>query len=47
VALRIVETVAAVNEQRKRAMARKVVTALDGSTEVMQRGDQRDRRLFG
>jgi UDPglucose 6-dehydrogenase len=31
VALRIVETVAAVNEQRKRAMARKVVTALDGS----------------
>jgi UDPglucose 6-dehydrogenase len=29
--LRIVETVAAVNEQRKRAMARKVVTALDGS----------------
>jgi UDPglucose 6-dehydrogenase len=31
VALRIVEAVAAVNEQRKRAMARKVVTALDGS----------------
>jgi UDPglucose 6-dehydrogenase len=31
VPLRIVETVAAVNEQRKRAMARKVVTALDGS----------------
>jgi UDPglucose 6-dehydrogenase len=31
VALRIVETVAAVNEQRKRAMARKVVSALDGS----------------
>jgi UDPglucose 6-dehydrogenase len=31
VALRIVETVAAVNEQRKRAMARKVITALDGS----------------
>jgi UDPglucose 6-dehydrogenase len=31
VALRIVETVAVVNEQRKRAMARKVVTALDGS----------------
>jgi len=31
VALRIVETVTAVNEQRKRAMARKVVTALDGS----------------
>src|ERR1700687_2641307 len=31
VALRIVETVAAVNEQRKRAMARKVMTALDGS----------------
>src|ERR1700683_4295466 len=31
VALRIVETVAAVNDQRKRAMARKVVTALDGS----------------
>jgi UDPglucose 6-dehydrogenase len=31
VALRIVETVAAVNEQRKRAMARKVVAALDGS----------------
>ena len=29
--LRIVETVAAVNDQRKRAMARKVVTALDGS----------------
>ncbi len=29
--LRIVETVAAVNEQRKRAMARKVVVALDGS----------------
>ena len=46
-ALRIVETVAAVNEQRKRAMARKVVTALDGSAEVMQRVDQRDRRLFG
>ena len=31
VALRIVETVAAVNEQRKRAMARKVVAALGGS----------------
>jgi UDPglucose 6-dehydrogenase len=31
VALRIVETVAAVNERRKRAMARKVVAALDGS----------------
>ncbi len=31
VALRIVETVFAVNEQRKRAMARKVVAALDGS----------------
>jgi UDPglucose 6-dehydrogenase len=31
VSLRIVETVAAVNEQRKRAMARKVVAALDGS----------------
>jgi len=31
VAMRIVETVAAVNEQRKRAMARKVVAALDGS----------------
>jgi len=31
VALRIVESVAAVNEQRKRAMARKVVAALDGS----------------
>src|SRR5580692_8117144 len=31
VPLRIVETVSAVNEQRKRAMARKVVTALDGS----------------
>jgi UDPglucose 6-dehydrogenase len=30
-ALRIVETVMAVNEQRKRAMARKVVTALGGS----------------
>ena len=29
--LRIVETVAAVNEQRKRAMARKVVAAADGS----------------
>jgi len=29
--LRIVETVAAVNEQRKRAMPRKVVAALDGS----------------
>jgi UDPglucose 6-dehydrogenase len=29
--LSIVETVAAVNEQRKRAMARKVVAALDGS----------------
>jgi UDPglucose 6-dehydrogenase len=29
--LRIVETVTAVNEQRKRAMARKVVAALDGS----------------
>jgi UDPglucose 6-dehydrogenase len=31
VPLRIVETVTAVNEQRKRAMARKVVAALDGS----------------
>ena len=31
VPLRIVETVAAVNDQRKRAMARKVVTALDDS----------------
>jgi UDPglucose 6-dehydrogenase len=31
VALRIVETVSAVNDQRKRAMARKVVVALDGS----------------
>ncbi len=31
VALRIVETVSSVNEQRKRAMARKVVSALDGS----------------
>jgi UDPglucose 6-dehydrogenase len=31
VALRIVETVSAVNDQRKRAMARKVVAALDGS----------------
>ena len=31
VPLRIVETVAAVNEQRKRAMARKVVAALGGS----------------
>ncbi len=31
VALRIVEAVAAVNEQRKRAMARKVVAALGGS----------------
>jgi UDPglucose 6-dehydrogenase len=31
VPLRIVEAVTAVNEQRKRAMARKVVTALDGS----------------
>ena len=31
VPLRIVEIVAAVNDQRKRAMARKVVTALDGS----------------
>src|SRR6266704_3566865 len=31
VPLRIVETVAAVNDTRKRAMARKVVTALDGS----------------
>jgi UDPglucose 6-dehydrogenase len=29
--LRLVETVAAVNEQRKRAMARKVVAALDGA----------------
>ncbi|HEY8566410.1 MAG TPA: UDP-glucose/GDP-mannose dehydrogenase family protein [Beijerinckiaceae bacterium] len=29
--IRIVETVAAVNDQRKRAMARKVVQALDGS----------------
>jgi UDPglucose 6-dehydrogenase len=29
--LRIVETVAAVNEQRKRAMARKVIAAVDGS----------------
>jgi UDPglucose 6-dehydrogenase len=31
VALRIVETVSAVNDHRKRAMARKVVAALDGS----------------
>jgi len=31
VSLRIVETVSAVNEQRKRAMARKVVAALGGS----------------
>jgi UDPglucose 6-dehydrogenase len=31
VALRIVETVSAVNDQRKRAMARKVVAALDGT----------------
>jgi UDPglucose 6-dehydrogenase len=31
VALRIVEAVSAVNDQRKRAMSRKVVTALDGS----------------
>src|SRR5580698_346541 len=31
VALRIVETVSAVNDHRKRAMARKVVRALDGS----------------
>jgi UDPglucose 6-dehydrogenase len=31
VPLRLVETVSAVNEQRKRAMARKVVQALDGS----------------
>src|ERR1700722_12958384 len=31
VALRIVEAVAVVNDQRKRAMARKVVAALDGS----------------
>jgi UDPglucose 6-dehydrogenase len=31
VSLRIVEAVSAVNEQRKRAMARKVVAALDGS----------------
>src|SRR5580692_2693530 len=31
VALRIVETVSSVNEQRKRAMARKVVAALNGS----------------
>jgi UDPglucose 6-dehydrogenase len=31
VALRIVEAVASVNDQRKRAMARKVVAALDGS----------------
>jgi UDPglucose 6-dehydrogenase len=31
VALRIVETVSSVNDQRKRAMARKVVGALDGS----------------
>jgi len=31
VALRLVETVSTVNEQRKRAMARKVVQALDGS----------------
>ena len=31
VQLRIIETVVAVNEQRKRAMARKVVTALSGS----------------
>jgi len=31
VALRITETVAAVNDQRKRAMARKVVAAMDGT----------------
>jgi UDPglucose 6-dehydrogenase len=31
VSLRIVETVCAVNEQRKRGMARKVIAALDGS----------------
>jgi UDPglucose 6-dehydrogenase len=31
IALRIVEAVSAVNDQRKRAMARKVVAALDGS----------------
>ena len=31
VALRLVEAIAAANEQRKRAMARKVVAALDGS----------------
>jgi UDPglucose 6-dehydrogenase len=31
VSMRIVETVAAVNDQRKRGMARKVVAALDGS----------------
>jgi UDPglucose 6-dehydrogenase len=31
VPLRLIETVAAVNEQRKRAMARKVVAAVDGS----------------
>jgi UDPglucose 6-dehydrogenase len=31
IALRIVEAVSAVNEQRKRAMARKVLAALDGS----------------
>ena len=31
VPLRLVETVSAVNEQRKRAMARKVVAALDGT----------------
>ncbi len=31
VPLRIIETVSAVNDQRKRAMARKVVAALDGS----------------
>jgi UDPglucose 6-dehydrogenase len=31
VAMRITETVAAVNDQRKRSMARKVVAALDGS----------------
>jgi UDPglucose 6-dehydrogenase len=45
VPLRIVEAVAIVNEQRKRAMARKVVVALDGSV----RGktvDGRDLRPF-
>ena len=39
--LRIVETVSAVNEQRKRAMARKVIAALDGP---IRRQDDRGSR---